>query len=88
MDKWEYNAIYIYLKEDLKDSKGKKYKEWVLEYSDGRRIEGFNRILDYYGSLGWELVNFLTEWSTGTSMYYGGAHSEGYRAIFKRKLQE
>lgn len=88
MDKWEYNAVYMYLKEDLRDSKGKKYKQWVLDFDDGKRIEGIYQILDFYGNQGWELVNFLTEWSTGTGMYYGGAKSEGYRAIFKRKLQE
>jgi hypothetical protein len=87
MDKWEYLAPYFYLADDLKDSKGKKYKDWVCNLGDGKRIEGMYQILDYYGSSGWELVSLVTEWSRGTGTQDGGAHTEAYRAIFKRKLQ-
>jgi len=87
MDKWEYVAPYFYLADDLKDSKGKKYKDWVCDLGNGKRIEGMLPILDSYGKEGWELVNLVTEWSSGTSFQYGGARTEGFRAIFKRKLQ-
>jgi len=87
MDKWEYLAPYFFAADDLKDSKGKKYTDWVCNLGDGKRIEGMYQILDYYGAQGWELVNLVTEWSSGTGFQYGGAKTGGYRAVFKRKLQ-
>jgi hypothetical protein len=87
MEKWTYRVIYITWKE-LKDSRGKKYGEWVVEFNDGTRVEGLNAILDREGSHGWELVNIVTEYSVGTSFQYGGANTTGYRAFFKKKVQE
>ena len=86
MGKWEYNTAYIY-SDEFKDAKGKKYKEWVCNLGDGKRIEGMYQILNYFGANGWELVNLVTEWSSGTSFQYGGAQTGGYRAVFKKKLQ-
>jgi len=85
MDKWEYQAVYIQLKE-LKDSKGKKYASWVVEYGDGTRIEGLDVVLNSYGSHGWELVNLVTEDSRDNGIN-GGASTYGFRAIFKRQVQ-
>lgn len=86
MDKWEYNTPYVYL-DEIKDARGKKYKEWIHNLGEGKRIEGLYAFLDYYGSQGWELVTMVTEYSSGTGFQYGGARTEGYRAVFKRKLQ-
>ncbi|HMQ31811.1 MAG TPA: DUF4177 domain-containing protein [Chloroflexaceae bacterium] len=86
MDKWEYRTIYISWKE-LKDSRGKKYNEWVVEFSDGTRLEGLSKILSPEGKNGWELVNILSEYSEPVN-HWGGNNTKGYRAFFKRKLKE
>ena len=87
MDKWQYRTLYIYL-EELKDSRGKKYKGWVVKFSNGSRVEGIEAILDREGNSGWELVNMMTAFSEGTGSQWGGANTTGLRAFFKRKVQE
>ena len=78
MDKWVYRTMYIEWKE-LKDSRGKKYNAWVVEFSDGSRVEGLDAILNREGNAGWELVT-VSEW--------GGATTTRFLAFFKRKVQE
>jgi len=80
MDKWEYVAPYFYLDEDLQDSRGKKYTDWVCDFGNGKRIEGIIPILDSYGKQGWELVNVAIAFQTSSV--------RAYRAFFKRKLHE
>ena len=78
MEKWEYNTLIIY-SEDIKDANGKKHEDWVVRISDGTQIVGLTKILDRYGSEGWELVNLISEEYTPNDVI-------GYRAVFKRKL--
>lgn len=87
MGKWTYRTLYIQWKE-MKDSRGKKYADWVVEFNDGTRVEGLDAILDREGGHGWELVNIVTEYSVGTGQMYGGANTTGFRAFFKKKLEE
>ncbi len=85
MQKWEYRTLYIIWKE-IRDARGKKTNDWVVEFSDGSRVEGLTAILDREGNAGWELVNVLSEYSVGTGFQYGGANTTGFRAFFKRPL--
>ncbi len=89
MDKWEYHTTYIEWKaNELRDSRGKKYSAWVVEFTDGSHIEGMDNILNYFGGNGWELVSVVTEHSVGTTAYQGGADTTAYREMFKRRAQE
>ena len=81
MDKWEYRTLYIVWKE-LKDSRGRKYNEWVVEFNDGSRVEGLNAILNREGSSGWELINLVTQYISA------GVSPTAFSAIFKRRAQE
>jgi len=86
MEKWEYRSVYISW-QVVKETKGEKFYDWVVKFTDGSRVEEITAILNREGSLGWELVNLVAEYSESTGGYGGGASTTGYRAIFKRKVQ-
>jgi hypothetical protein len=83
MDKWEYRTVFVSYAH-IRGSKGlfKMEKDWVVNYSDGSQTVGFEKILNKYGELGWELVNVVVEHSLGE----GSASTDQYRLFFKKRI--
>jgi len=57
-------------------------RDWVVNYSDGSQTVCFDKILNKYGELGWELVNVVVEHSLGE----GSASTDQYRLFFKKRI--
>lgn len=76
MEQWQYRILYCSTGE-VKDEKGKKYRDWAITYTNGDQIVGLENILNYEGSKGWDLVNAVHE-----PMY----PNNGYRLFFKRRV--
>ena len=55
-----------------------------MDYGGGDVLVGLDRILDEYGSKGWELVSLLPQsWRTEAGQF-GPYEVSAYRAVFKR----
>ena len=75
MEPWEHRSIVIRRENGV----------WSIIFADGDAMEGIDRILDEYGSKGWELVSFTPQsWSTASGQY-GPYDVTAYRAVFKRR---
>ena len=75
MEPWEHRSIVIHRESGV----------WSVVFGDGDALEGIDRILDEYGSKGWELVAFTPQsWSTASGQY-GPYDVTAYRAVFKRR---
>jgi hypothetical protein len=60
--------------------------EWQVDYGSGDILKGLDRILDEYGSKGWELVSLLPQgWRTEAGQF-GPFDINAYRAVFKRRV--
>jgi len=79
MDKWEYQTLVVLI-DNVKGTK--RDRDWVVNYSDGSQTVGFEKILNKYGELGWELVNVVVEHSLGE----GSASTDQYRLFFKKRI--
>ncbi len=86
MKKWEYLTSYFFWHE-WRDG-GRKRKDWVIEQEDGTHLVGMDNILNHFGSQGWELVNLVQETARGKITHWASAEVKGFRAIFKRCLEE
>ena len=75
MEPWEHRSIVIRREGGV----------WSIVFADGDALEGIDRILDEYGSKGWELVSFTPQsWATASGQY-GPYDVTAYRAVFKRR---
>jgi hypothetical protein len=80
MSKWEFITLVI--------EYDKKKKDWAVSYTDDKQVVGLERILNSYGSQGWEIVNLQSE---NLEAYPGfgkwSAIPTSYRATFKRPIE-
>jgi hypothetical protein len=83
MQKWEYRKLHLYLETWKRGQE--HYKDYVLTYADGTRLEGLEMVLSrYLDDGGWELVSIVP---TGfTQMAGQGLVADTLTVIFRRKL--
>lgn len=79
MDKWEYQTLVVLI-DNVKGTK--RDRDWVVNYSDGSQTVGFEKILNKYGELGWELVNVVVQNSLGEM----STSTNQYRLFFKKRI--
>lgn len=78
MDNWQHRTVYI----------SQVGGEWQVDYGGGDVLVGLDRILDEYGSKGWELVAlFPQSWRTEAG-HFGPYEVSAYRAVFKRRAAQ
>jgi len=83
MQKWEYYVLYITWDRDR--------KEFYLDIQSRGKVFGEEKILDYYGQQGWELVGVVPSLTRGefgfSTRAENGAFAAGlhdYRLFLKR----
>jgi hypothetical protein len=78
VDRWEHRTVYM----------SRVAGEWQVDYGNGDVVKGLERILDEYGSKGWELVAFFAQgWQTEAGQF-GPYEVNAYRAVFKRRVEQ
>lgn len=85
MEQWRHRTIVCSL-EDVKDANGKKYRDWVVNFTDGDQVVGMEEILKQEGEGGWELVSAVAERTEGHQFQYSGTSVSRYRFFFKKRV--